>query len=180
MTKHRFLNEGRSPIPMGSDAKFACACGRTGTRSAIEQHIAERAEAARMEADRQERQEAWSTITSHAVPADDYGGGGTKANYLPMQPRQPASPTFSDLPTPPELPPPPASTPDRCPTCQEGLPIADLPEIAAWSCGHWLRKASRPIAEAFQDMLRRAFHAGVAAVVSDETFEDWYQREVMQ
>jgi hypothetical protein len=32
----------------------------------------------------------------------------------------------------------------------------------------------------FQDMLRQAFDAGIAAATSGETFEAWYQREVLR
>ncbi len=39
---------------------------------------------------------------------------------------------------------------------------------------------SRSIAEAFQDMLRQAFEAGSAAAANGETFENWYQREILQ
>jgi hypothetical protein len=36
------------------------------------------------------------------------------------------------------------------------------------------------IAEAFQNMLRVTFYAGVAAAASGEAFEDWYQREILR
>lgn len=175
--KHRFINDGRSPIPMGSDARYACVCGKTGTREAIDQHVAERAAADRAETD---HQEAWRSLTSPAVPIDADIGGDTKAHYLPMQPREPAAPMFAELPTPPELPPPPPPPPTPCPHCQLGDPIAELPEIFAWSCGHWIRRKVQPIAEAFQDMLRSAYQAGVAAATSGESFESWYQREVLR
>jgi hypothetical protein len=67
-----------------------------------------------------------------------------------------------------------------CPICQIGAQVTDLPEIAAWSCGHWTRKKPQSIAESFQDMLRATFQAGVAAATSGETFETWYQREVLR
>lgn len=175
MTKHRFINDGKAPIPMGSAAKYACVCGKTGTYAAIEQHIAERAATDRAETDREEVPRA---ITASDMANDDLGGD-TKAHYLPMPPRAPAPSTFTELPTPPELPPPPP-VPVPCPICQSGDPVADLPEISAWSCGHWTRRKPQPIAEAFQDMLRGAYHAGVAAAASGETFESWYQREVLQ
>lgn len=38
----------------------------------------------------------------------------------------------------------------------------------------------RSIAEAFQDMLRIAHRAGVASAATGESFETWYQREVLQ
>lgn len=80
----------------------------------------------------------------------------------------------------PELPPPPSPHTTACPTCSLGARIAELPEISAWSCGHWIRKQPPSIAESFQEMLRIAFLAGVSASTSGETFERWYQREVLQ
>jgi len=178
--KHRLLNDGRSPIPMGSAARHACACGKIGTREAIEQHVAERAAIERAEA---ARQEAWGAIPTPAVPrsigADDFGED-TEAHYLPVPPRGPAASAFTELPTPPELPPPPPTILARCPLCETGDPVAELPEISAWSCGHWIRKKPQPIAESFQAMLRGAFQAGVAAATSAESFESWYQREVLR
>lgn len=67
-----------------------------------------------------------------------------------------------------------------CPICRLGAQITDLPEIATWSCGHWIRKSPQPIAEAFQDMLRTAFQAGSETTTRGETFETWYQREVLR
>src|SRR5438552_3635957 len=32
-----------------------------------------------------------------------------------------------------------------CPRCEAGELVADLPEITAWSCGHWARKQSQSI-----------------------------------
>jgi hypothetical protein len=69
---------------------------------------------------------------------------------------------------------------EACPTCGSIDQIADLPEIAAWSCGHWIRRRPASIAEAFQDMLRGAFQAGLAAATSGDLFEIWYQREVLR
>lgn len=139
MTRHRFINDGRSPIPMGATAEFSCICGRRGSRAAIEQHIAESTDGV--------------VVTSSADV--DFDSGGTKAHYLPVDPRLPASSSFGDADavTPPELPPPPA-----------------LPEA----------KQLRPIAELFQDMLRSAYQAGVASARTGEPFETWYQREVLQ
>jgi len=176
--RHRFINDGQSPIPLGRDAKYTCVCGKTGTREAIEHHVAERQAAERAAASRQA--DTWRALMSPVMPTDDFSGGSTKADYLPVPPRQPALSTFGKTHTPPELPPPPTSLPNLCLVCQAGDPVADLPEIAAWSCGHWIRKEPRPIAEAFQNMLRGAFHAGVAAAASGETFEGWYQREVLR
>lgn len=41
-------------------------------------------------------------------------------------------------------------------------------------------ESSRSIAESFQDMLRESFTAGLSAALNGETFEIWYQREVLQ
>ena len=170
--KHRLINEGLTPIPMGATAEYACVCGRRGTRDAIERHVS----ASSFEGDGI----VMRHDTTPGIGGDDDFGGNTKAHYLPVEPRVPAAP-FNDTETSaPELPPPPRRSDEACPICQAGLPIADLPEIGAWSCGHWIHKKPRPIAEAFQEMLRTAYQAGGAAATTGETFESWYQREVLQ
>jgi hypothetical protein len=166
--KHRLLNDGRSPIPMAGVADYVCVCGRRGTRDAVERHVAEMQGLADGD-------------------DDDFGGGDTKAHYLPIEPRVPA-PTGDMSPsprpdTPEPLPPPPPTPPisrGACLICGDGAEMADLPEITAWSCGHWIRKRPRSIAESFQDMLRIAYQAGAASAASGEIFETWYQREVLQ
>jgi hypothetical protein len=164
--RHRFVNDGLVPIPMGPTAEYACVCGRRGTRAAIERHLAE----------------SDGVVVRHDTTpgiGDEDFGGNTKAHYLPIEPRVPAPSTFNNAETSaPELPPPPRRSEEACPICQAGLPIADLPEIGAWSCGHWVHKKPRPIAEAFQEMLRTAYQAGGAAATG-ETFESWYEREVL-
>lgn len=179
MSRHRFINDGRSPIPMGSTAEYTCVCGKRGTYAVIERHIA-------TEDDR----EAVPTAPYETVDSNEFGGN-TKANYFPHEPRRPA-PTGESLPlarpgTPEPLPPPPPSPPPpstkgvtTCPRCGIGQPACDLPEICAWSCGHWIEKQPRSIAELFQDMLRSAFQAGAAATMAGESFETWYQREVLR
>lgn len=171
MSRHRFINDGRSPIPMGGAAEFACICGRRGSRAAVELHIAEAVAA-----------ESLARATMEAVQIDDdFDGGDTKAHYLPMEPREPATSAFGeDTPTPTELPPPPRGTEPSCQLCGEGVTMLDLPEIVAWSCGHWIQKRPRSIAESFQEMLRSAYKAGAAAAATGEPFETWYQREVLQ
>lgn len=166
--KHRFINEGFSPIPMGSSAEYMCVCGRRDTRAAIDRHIAE-------------------AETAVVEETDDFGGGDTKAHYLPIEPRKPAptgeSPPLQRPGTPDPLPPPPTVKINTCPICANGSPLRDLPEIAAiaaWSCGHWIQKRPRAIAETFQEMLRATYDAGARSVASGETFEGWYQREVLQ
>ena len=91
--QHRFINDGRSPIPMGATADYVCACGRRGSYAAIEKHIAEAA--------------GHNVGTSDAIPPgpydqidiEDFGGGDTMANYLPNEPRRPA-PTGESPPLP--------------------------------------------------------------------------------
>lgn len=172
MTRHRFINDGRSPFPMGAVAEYMCICGKRGTYEAIESHIAERT----------------AIDDSDAIVVDgDNFGGDTMANYLPNAPRKPApteeSPPLRRPDTLESLPPPPpaaAATNDACPLCGTGSPACDLPEIAAWSCGHWIRRRTRSIAEAFQDMLRIAYQAGAASAATGEPFETWYEREILQ
>lgn len=172
--RHRFINDGRSPFPIGPTAEYMCICGRRGPYEIIERHIAERTAID-------------NSDDAIVVDADDFGGD-TQANYLPNTPRKPA-PTEEALPlrcpdTPEPLPPPPSTassvaTP-TCPLCGVGRLACDLPEIAAWACGHWIRRYPRSIAEAFQDMLRVAYQAGAASAATNEPFEAWYQREVLQ
>lgn len=184
MTRHRFVNDGVSPIPMGATAKYACICGKRGTRAAIERHIAE-SSAPEETSDETARSSASASYASIVVKSDDDFGGDTKAHYLPIEPREPAPPMFTDDEmSDPELPPPtplpPIPNEFACPLCQTGAIVADLPEIIAWSCDHWLRKKPQPIAESFQDMLRAAYQAGVLSATRGETFESWYHREVLQ
>jgi hypothetical protein len=155
--KHRFINDGISPIPMGASAEYTCICGKRGTRSAIERHIAESA------VDQDDE------VT--AIPDDDFGGGNTKAYYFPVEPRGPA-PLYSDdddsvLPPPPPV----VGATDDATT---------LPPPFAAKKPTQAPPVARPIAELFQDMLRTAFEAGVTAGKSGEAFETWYQREVLQ
>jgi hypothetical protein len=160
---------------MGPTAEYACVCGKRGSHHVISFHIAEMERSNRT-----------------AAPLDDFESDNTKANYLPHAPRKPA-PTGASPPlerperaralTPEPLPPPPSIAPSTvvaCPQCGVGKPTCDLPEIAAWTCGHWIRKQARSIAEAFQDMLRSAFEAGAVSTTTGESFEIWYQREVLQ
>lgn len=140
MTRHRFINDGRSPIPMGATAEFSCLCGRRGSRAAIEQHIAEFTDG----------------VVATSSADVDFDSGGTKAHYLPVDPRPPAPPSSfgdTDTITPAELPPPPP-----------------LPEP----------KPLGSIAELFQSMLRSAYQAGATSARTGEPFETWYQREVLQ
>ena len=74
----------------------------------------------------------------------------TIAHYLPNEPRRPAPIGESD-----PLPPIPTSAVDD-------------------------EERPRVIAELFQDMLRAAYQAGAVSASSGESFETWYQREVLQ
>ena len=179
MSRHRFINDGRSPIPMGGAVEYACVCGKRGAHEVIERHIAESSAL-----DDREAQDAAVTAPYDQLidSSDDFGGGNTKAHYLPMEPREPAPTTFveEDSITPPERPPPRAVVEEMCRLCGSGASIIDLPEITVWSCGHWLHKRPRSIAELFQEMLRAAFQAGAVSTTTGESFETWYQREVLQ
>lgn len=159
-SRHRLLNDGFSPIPMGARAEYACVCGKRGTRADIERHIAQTAD-----------DDAYAAV----VDDNNFGTGDTtKAHYLPVTPRQPARasapPTFTDDPSAPELPPSPRPG---------GFEI-DMIVTENLRDLHDDAVVSRSIAEAFQDMLRIAYQAGVLAATSGEAFESWYQREVMQ
>ena len=157
MTRHRFINDGRSPIPMGSTAEYTCVCGKRGTYEALERHVVESnlPSYARDESD-------GAPTAPHNQLFDDViesggFGGDTMAHYLPIEPRKPAptgeSPPLPRPGTPEPLPPPPS------------ISAGDRP---------------RSIAELFQDMLRSAFQAGTASTTTGESFETWYQREVLQ
>ena len=184
MTQHRFINDDRSPIPMGGTAEYACVCGKRGKREAIARHIAENSVHDDHD-DRDVRDAAPTAPYAQLVDSSASDVGDTQVHYLPMEPREPAPTLFDeeDSITPPELslPLPPCGAVDAlCRRCGTGTPIADLPEITAWSCGHWIHKRPRSIAELFQDMLRSAFQAGAASITTGESFEIWYQREVLQ
>lgn len=149
--KHRFINDARAPIPMGSTADYACVCGRRGSYEVIERHVAEKAAL-----DARARGAAPTAPYGQLVVEDDddFCGGNTQANYLPNEPRRPA-PTGESLPL-------------QCRDSPEPLP--PVPSLLE----------TRSIAELFQDMLRSAFQAGVTAAAIGESFETWYQREVLR
>lgn len=119
---------------------------------------------------------------SGIVESSNNFDGNTEVHYLPVKLRGPAPPAQADSLTPTKLPSLPSnpSPINTCPTCQIGTQVADLPEIVAWSCGHWARRKEGSIAESFQNMLRTAFQAGSAAATNGETFENWYEREILQ
>lgn len=168
---HRFIDDGQSPPkPLLIGSEFVCTCGEAGSYAVVARHIAE------------------MHAKTRGPPPADFEGDATEAHYVPMEPRIPAATAFgeADSITPFERPPPSPPSPPAvlvdapCRTCGEGVLVADLPEITAWSCGHWTDKRPRSIAELFQDMLRSAFEAGVASAATGESFETWYQREVLQ
>jgi len=99
---------------------------------------------------------------------DDYNDDNTDitiAHYLPVEPRTPASSALSS---------------------SDGVPVEPRVLAASSSPNQPTRpvtessQPARSIAELFQDMLRQAFAAGVAAAGKGETFETWYQREVLR
>ena len=138
---------------MGSTAEYTCVCGRRGTYEAVERHITEQNLPSYAS-----ESEATPTAPYAQVAESDGLGGDTMAHYLPIEPREPA-PTAESLPlqrpTPDPLPPPPSTE-----TSADPRP--------------------RSIAELFQDMLRSAFQAGEVSTTTGETFETWYQREVLK
>ena len=180
MTRHRFINNGRSPIPMGGDAKYACVCGKRGTHAAIERHIAESSVL-----DDQDTRDATPTATyEQLADNDDFVGGNTMAHYLPMEPRAPAPTPFNetdlDSITPTELPPTSNIIDELCRLCDAGAAIADLHLWIQFPQNQTVISGPRSIAELFQDMLRSAFQAGTVSTATGESFETWYQREVLQ
>lgn len=132
MRTHHAFTEA---VPSSTYAR--CTCGLSGTRALVAMHITN------------SQLPYWRDDDATPVGAEDHLDDGTKAHYLPIDPRPPA--TMADRPSPPELPPPPAFSP-----------------------------TTTSIAEAFQTMLRDAFQAGLDAAASGETFEIWYQREVLR
>ena len=113
---------------------------------------------------------------------DDFSGGNTRAHYLPVEPRKPAR----------TLPPcrsrgclAPLSEIDGIDVCimhpaDAAVPRDDRPSAPALPPPPPIAPRLMSIAEAFQDMLRQTFMAGIAAAQSGETFETWYQREVLR
>jgi len=165
---------------MGGTVEYACVCGKRGTHEVIERHVADNS----IHDDRDERDAVPTAPYDQLIDSsDDFGDGNTKAHYLPMEPREPAPLPFDeeDSFTPPERPLPPRVAVDAlCQLCGAGASIVDLPEITVWSCGHWIHKRPPSIAASFQDMLRSAFQAGAVSTTTGESFETWYQNEVLQ
>jgi len=136
-----------------SGGEYACTCGGArGSYAAVSRHIVENEGLTPVLEPSLRSRGFPQGIVIGTVPADDDFDEGdiTKAHYLPNEPRRPASAVGAD-PDPVVLPPTPG--------------IFERP---------------RSIAEAFQDMLRIAYQAGVASAATGEIFETWYQREVLQ
>lgn len=141
-----------SVAPVATDDEFTCACGVHGTYGFVRRHI-----------------------TDSAALKEDFGSEDvTQAHYLPIEPRSPASPT---------PPPPIESRAPASPTPPPPIPpIPSIPRVitARRTSPVSVEVPPRSIAELFQDMLRQAFAAGAATAQSDETFEIWYQREILR
>jgi len=141
---------------MGSTTQYTCVCGKRGTYEIVERHIVE-SNLPSYARDVPENDGAPTAPYDQVIDSDDFGGGNTMAHYLPIEPRKPAptgeSPPLPRPGTPKSLPPPPS------------IPAADQPHS---------------IAALFQDMLRSAFQAGTESTTTGESFETWYQREVLQ
>lgn len=169
----------------GSTTEFACTCGVRGTYENVERHIT----ASAVELTPSLRSQGFpqriiGEVTQH-VPSDDYasvtvsgvptdgdnfGGGNTKAHYLPNEPKRPALPAVPKVVEP-------------IPSHHVEPGAVEQPEGHSRSSGNVPDLApvpSRSIAEAFQDMLRVAYQAGAASAATGETFETWYQREVLR
>lgn len=97
-----------------------------------------------------------TAVDADVVDVHDFGGG-TMSHYLPNEPRKPA-PTGE-------------AAPLRRPATPEPLPPPPVDEIP---------RHPPSIAELFQSMLRTAYQAGAASASTGESFETWYEREVLQ
>jgi hypothetical protein len=157
----------------GSTTEFACSCGVRGAYEDVLRHVAASAAADLPPSLRSQGfpqrivgvGQRVSVDDDAAIPAsgDDFGGGSTKAHYLPNEPKRPA------LAVPPEV-------------AEGAAPSYIEPELTSAPV-HSRSSPSEPlrsIAEAFQDMLRVAYQAGAASAATGESFETWYQREVLR
>ena len=169
MIRHRFVATSVTPVALGNPPEFWCVCGMSGTYAAIELHVAQCAA--------QERALDDTAIVRNAPTDDDFGGGATKAHYLPNAPREPAP--FFLLPCRPRGCLAPLNSAGTCtvhnlagePERESAPELPPPPPNPA---------RAHSIAESFQDMLRQAFEAGRASNQVGETFETWYQREVLR
>ena len=168
-----------------SATEFACTCGARGSYEAVLRHVASSAAADLSPSLRSQGfpQKVVGEITqgtpsedyasvSVSVPSedDDFGGGITKAHYLPNEPKRPAPPAHRDTEGAPSY-----IEPER--TSAPGHHVKPSPEEHSRSGAD---ESQRSIAEAFQDMLRVAYQAGAASAATGESFETWYQREVLR
>jgi len=172
-------------LPVAADevagTEFMCVCGVRGTYAEVAGHIVDEtiqgvnpetapdpslvsrgfpSGLARDDAATRAVIERYAGV-GRGVPIDDGNdfGGDTKAHYLPIEPRVPALPALPDV-------------VDDCGV--RAITASNFTEP-----GQPQPPRPRAIAEAFQDMLRQAFLAGVAAAASGEVFEQWYAREVL-
>jgi hypothetical protein len=133
---------------------FSCSCGVKGSYASVMQHIVESTQG-ESALEPSMRSLGFPQRIETPVPVDDdFGGGDTKAHYLPNEPKAPAIP---------------AVLPDPDPT---PVPLPPEPVVRI--------ERPRSIAESFQDMLRIAYQAGAASAATGENFETWYQREVLR
>jgi hypothetical protein len=158
----------------GSTTEFACACGMRGTYEDVLRHVtastaADLSPSLRSQGFPQrivgEVTQRVSNDDDTSVPADsdDFGGGSTKAHYLPNEPKRPALPAPLEVAE--------GATPSYIEPEQTSTPVRSRSNTS---------EPLRSIAEAFQDMLRVAYQAGAASAATGESFETWYQREVLR
>lgn len=143
----------------------ACICGRHGNREEILLHIMHHLEDG-----------------SPVIVSDDFGGGDTKAHYVPTAPRRPATrPPCRDRECLAPL-----NTAGACAVhfaesmSPDALDLLTEPDPALTPVPDASSRKIPSIAEAFQSMLRSAYLAGSAGAAIGETFETWYQREVLR
>ena len=193
----------------GSTTEFACTCGVRGTYERVLRHVtastpAELTPSLRSQGFLQRivgeitqcaPDDDYASVTVSSVPVDndDFGGGNTKAHYLPNEPKRPALPALPEVvepishdvawgATPSYIEPEQTSAPVQPSHHVEQTAVAQ-PEGHSRSNDNAADPApvpTRSIAEAFQDMLRVAYQAGAASAATGETFETWYQWEVLR
>ena len=202
MAAHAFVTiEG---LPVAADevagTEFTCVCGVRGTYAEVARHIIDElplqrgapeiepepslvsrgfpSALARDDAATRAAIERYAAVAGKGVPTDDGSdfGGDTQAHYLPIEPRVPALPALPDVVEP-------LCRLRGClaPLSSDGACVVHSIGTSNFTEPGQPQPPPRPraIAELFQDMLRQAFSAGVAAAASGEAFEQWYAREVL-
>jgi hypothetical protein len=180
---HRFVDDV-APLKNGEVliAEYACVCGMRGTYTDIVRHIKNPSvELPELAPDYD------TTLSRRTSPDDDNNNdfdlvvsGDTEVHYLPNEPRKPAAaPSCRSRGCLA-----PRNSAGTCAVHFIGTERESAPELPPPPSGpsqeYQFHKQPRSIAELFQDMLRAAFQAGAAATTTDESFETWYQREVLQ